>query len=524
MIGSGAERRERWLLEVWSRRKWLAIVVFVTTLIAGVTVARYVPSIYEATATVLVEEPQVEATAAGRMDRRLQLITQEIQSRSRLEKLIYAYDLYPHLRNEYPAEVTVARMRRDIRTEFKVPPVAGGPASTLAFTITYRSPKPDAAARVANALAAFYLEEEAKIRGRKSTEAVQVLKEQLEEVSRTLQEQRQKLGTNADDSPAELSQQTAVELAALGRVHADLRSTSDERLRALERRNDLLRRLADAESGGPAASVEPVTRLARLKGELVDLRRRFSDKYPDVVRLQAEIATLEEQGASEKPVPAPVAAAAPSAATGRLKDGLADVDAQIAKLKADEDGLRAEIGAYTQRLDAAPRLRQVQDAASRDYRATRDTYDSLRRRYEQAQLEDLAEGSGSEPQFRILDAAVAPTIPWGGAERTTGHLVPRRRRYCRFCDRAHSGQHPAHRHRERSPGAAPTLLPGPPHGVGGPGARDPDLPQSRSRRGGPRRDPGPGKVLTCPRPPSRLRPGSPRSRPRIPRPPRMGPA
>ncbi len=401
MIGSGGERRERWLLEVWIRRKWLAIVVFVTTLIAGATVARYVPSIYEATATVLVEEPQVEATAAGRMDRRLQLITQEIQSRSRLEKLIYAFDLYPHLRNEHPAEVVAARMRRDIRTEFKVPPVAGGPASTLAFTITYRSPKADTAARVANALAAFYLEEEAKIRGRKSTEAVQVLKEQLEEVSRTLQEQRQKLGTNADDSPAELSQQTAVELAALGRVHADLRSTSDERLRALERRNDLLRRMADAESGGPAASVEPVTRLARLKGELADLRRRFSDKYPDVVRLQAEIATLEEQGASEKPVPAPVAPAAPSAATGHLKDGLADVDAQIAKLKADEDGLRAEIGAYTQRLDAAPRLRQVQDAVSRDYRATRDTYDSLRRRYEQAQLEDLAEGSGSEPQFPI---------------------------------------------------------------------------------------------------------------------------
>jgi polysaccharide chain length determinant protein (PEP-CTERM system associated) len=411
MIGSGGERRERWLLEIWIRRKWLAIVVFATTLIAGVTVARYVPSIYEATATVLVEEPQVEAAAAGRMDRRLQLITQEIQSRSRLEKLIYAYDLYPRLRNQHPAEVTVARMRRDIRTEFKVPPVAGGPASTLAFTITYRSPKPDTAARVANALAAFYLEEEAKIRGRKSTEAVQVLKDQLEEVSRTLQEQRQKLGTNADDSPAELSQQTAVELAALGRMHADLRSTSDERLRALERRNDLLRRLAEAESGGPAASLEPVTRLARLKGELADLRRRFSDKYPDVVRLQAEIATLEEQGASEKPVPAPVAPAPSSAATGRLKDGLADVDAQIAKLKADEDGLRAEIGAYTQRLDAAPRLRQVQDAVSRDYRATRDTYDSLRRRYEQAQLEDVAEGSGSEPQFRILDAAVAPTIP-----------------------------------------------------------------------------------------------------------------
>src|SRR5260221_4301394 len=99
-------------------------------------------------------------------------------------------------------------MRRDIRTEFKVPPVAGGPASTLAFTITYRSPKADTAARLGNSLAAFYLEEEAKIRGRKSTEAVQLLNAQLEDGSRTLQEQRQKLGTHPDDSPAELSQHT----------------------------------------------------------------------------------------------------------------------------------------------------------------------------------------------------------------------------------------------------------------------------------------------------------------------------
>ena len=84
-------------------------------------------------------------------------------------------------------------MRRDIHTEFKAPPVAGGAASTLAFAITYRSSKPATTARVANALADFYLEEDVKLRGRKAGEAVQVLKEQLDDVTRKLQEQRQKL-------------------------------------------------------------------------------------------------------------------------------------------------------------------------------------------------------------------------------------------------------------------------------------------------------------------------------------------
>jgi uncharacterized protein involved in exopolysaccharide biosynthesis len=128
--------------------------------------------------------------------------------------------------------------------------------------------------------------------------------------------------------------------------------------------------------------------------------------------LQAEIAALEEQGTSEKPVPAPtVAPSMQSAATTRLKESLAEVDAEIRKLRADEESLRADVAGYTERLDSAPRKQRALAETSRDYEATRDTYLALRRRYEQAQLEDVAEGPLGEPRFRILDAAVVPTYP-----------------------------------------------------------------------------------------------------------------
>ena len=140
----------------------------------------------------------------------------------------------------------------------------GGPGADPRLRDTYRAPQPETAARVANALAAVYLQEDVRIRGRKASEAVQVLKEQVEEVSRKLQDQRQKLGAYPADDPADAPQQTAVDLAALGRLHADLRSTSDERLRALDRRNDILRRMAEAETG-PSAPVAGPTRLARLR-------------------------------------------------------------------------------------------------------------------------------------------------------------------------------------------------------------------------------------------------------------------
>jgi polysaccharide chain length determinant protein (PEP-CTERM system associated) len=413
MIGGRGGRGEAWLLEIWSRRRWLTIVVFATAMVAGLAVALRVPDVYQATATVLVEEPQVEAVTAGNLDRRLQLITQEILSRSRLERLLLSFDLYAQLRERASAETVVQRMRRDIRTEFKAPPVAGGPASTLAFAISYRAGNPETAARVANALASFYLEEDVKIRGRKASEAVQVLKGQLDEMGRKLQDQQKELGIYQGGNLGDLSQQTAVSLAALGRVHADLRSASEERLRALDRRNDLLRRVAETEAGGPAASPEAPTRLARLEAELADLRRRYSDKYPDVIRMKNEVAALEAQATNAKP-DAPAPRAVPpgqSPVAARLKESLAEVDGEIAKLKSDEASLRAELAGYTQRLEDAPRRQRAFQEASRDYETTRDIYDSLRKRYEQAQLEEGTEGTAGEPRFRILDEAVVPTNP-----------------------------------------------------------------------------------------------------------------
>ena len=44
---------------VWSRRKWLAAIVFVLTAAVGVTIVLSLPDVYRATATLLVEESRV---------------------------------------------------------------------------------------------------------------------------------------------------------------------------------------------------------------------------------------------------------------------------------------------------------------------------------------------------------------------------------------------------------------------------------------------------------------------------------
>jgi len=188
--------------EIWSRKKWLALAIFALAAAAGTTLTFSLPALYRSTATVIVEQGRSLVGATGELESRLQVISQEILSRSRLESLIQAEGLYPDLRRQASMEDAVNRMRSDIHTESKVQPQPSGIGSTIAFAISYRGADPETVARVANRLASFYLEQDRKIRERQTSGTVQVLKAQLDDVKQNLQEQERALGQFQDQHAA----------------------------------------------------------------------------------------------------------------------------------------------------------------------------------------------------------------------------------------------------------------------------------------------------------------------------------
>ncbi len=108
-------------LEIWSRRKWLATAVFAACGAATLSLVAFLPDVYRATATVLVERQQVpealvRASITTELETRLQTISQQILSRTRLQELIDRLDLYPDLRHRVPRETLVEAMRRSERS------------------------------------------------------------------------------------------------------------------------------------------------------------------------------------------------------------------------------------------------------------------------------------------------------------------------------------------------------------------------------------------------------------------------
>src|SRR5438445_13219882 len=141
------------LLEVWSRRKWLAILIFTGPFAVTVSLAIALPDLYRSTATLLVQRPEVSETfvkssVTSELETRLHTISQAILSRSQLQELITRFDLYPEFRKRATPEEVSERMERDMRIEVKRrdPQLLRGP--TIAFIISYRGRDPETVAKV----------------------------------------------------------------------------------------------------------------------------------------------------------------------------------------------------------------------------------------------------------------------------------------------------------------------------------------------------------------------------------------
>jgi polysaccharide biosynthesis transport protein len=423
--GAGFER----IQAIWSRRKWLAILVFAMPFAAASAVILSLPHLYRSTATVVVDRQQVpesfvRSTVTSELETRLQTISQEILSRSRLEGLITRFGLYSDLRKRESNEEVLDRMRRDIQLEIRSAEAKGDRRATIAFALSYRGRDPQTVALVTNTLASFYIEENLKARERQATGTTEFLRAQISQTKKRLDEQERVVSEFKRRHLGELPQQMQPNLATLEILNTQLRLNNDNQVRAAERREALTAQISEAESfgrtlgvlGAPGAGPEaPALHLARLKQELTAARTRYTDTHPTVIRLKDEIAAVERDQVGAQPETKPEPASAPATTLAspymlRLREALHSAEAEVKILKTEEQRLRGAISAYQVRVENSPRREQEFQDVSRDYESTKEQHQSLTKRYEEAQVSESMEQRQKGEQFRILDPAVPSAV------------------------------------------------------------------------------------------------------------------
>jgi polysaccharide chain length determinant protein (PEP-CTERM system associated) len=406
------------VLDVWRRRKWLGIVVFIIVLAGAVTTVISLPNLYRASATVLIERPRVSEafvrqSVTAELETRIQTIHRQVMSRIRLTDVINRLDLYSDLRGIVPMEALAERLRREAQLSLQGVEQSTGRTETIAFSLSYSGKDPDTVAQVANTLAGFYVDGNTQSRERQATETAAFLEARLADVKRELDEQARRNNEIKLRHTNEL-QQVEVSLTALERLNTQLRLNNESQLRALDRRERLEQQLAVAESTATIAppSDTKAALLLKRKEDLTKLRTQYSDQYPEVIRVKAEIAALEAEVAATNGSNGHTnGTASANPALRFAKQGLDTVEGELRSLKEEEASLRSMIAGYEARVDNSPQRQQELQQPSRDYDAVNERYQALVKQAEEARLAENLERGQSTEQFRILDAAIPPIHP-----------------------------------------------------------------------------------------------------------------
>ena len=433
MIPGKKYKPEDFLAIAW-RRKWIIVMPLVMFAVGTFIWSRTLPNRYRSEAVVLIIPPQVpetivRTTITESLQERLDLMKQQILSRTRLERIIQEFNLYPEERKRLLMEHIVEQMRADIGVTV---PKVGRKQDPGYFVVSFDSENPQTAMVVTERLASLFVRENLEGRGLQAASTSQFLQSQVDEALRRLQEHEQRLEAFRRTNAGRLPEEVEANLQMMQSARQELQAHTDGINRDRDRQITIERLMADemalapitaqrTNTGAPAVALPAAQELVTARAALETLQLRLKDDHPDVRIAKSRIAELEKRAASEA-LEQPVSE---GRAVAPLHPGDAERARRVAALRTEFDGLgraieakrakaeaaQATIAQYQQRVQAAPTLESQLSGLMRDYSTLQSTYETLLRKTQDARLSANLEQRQVGEQFRIIDQARRPETP-----------------------------------------------------------------------------------------------------------------
>ncbi len=180
------------ILDILIRGKWLLVIPLCITLTLGLAKTLTTSKIYEASTLILIQ-PQsvprnyVQSVVTDNVNQRISTMSQQILSRSNLERIINQFGLYSDHKEMY-LEDKIASMRKRIQIKLD-----RGGSSAKTFSISYRGSNPDRVMSIANTLAAYYMDENLRLREAQAVGTSEFLDSELEKTRKSLVEREERL-------------------------------------------------------------------------------------------------------------------------------------------------------------------------------------------------------------------------------------------------------------------------------------------------------------------------------------------
>ncbi|MFH1215592.1 MAG: chain-length determining protein [Pseudomonadota bacterium] len=405
-------------LALLKRRKVSLFVPFLVVVLIATAVSLTLPPVYKSVSTILIEEQEIPADFAmskvtSYAEQRLRSIHQRIMSTNRLLEIIKQQDLYADLMGKVSTEEIVGKMRQNIKLEYISTEIVdrrtGQQATaTIAFTLSFEAKEgPEKVQKVANILAALFLEENLQVSERQALEATSYLEEELQKIKIRLEEIAHDIAAFKKEHINELPEVLQVNLQSRHAAEVTIERLNDQ-LRTLQERESGL--LADLAGIAPQVEMEETKRLAALKLELASLEARYTDDYPGVVKTRQEIEKLDKNIAGKKVINPNSLPDNP--AYINLSSQLSSVRAEMKSVMRQMADLQEKTEKLNRWIEAIPVVEESYDALLAERRNAQAKFDDLSRKLMEANVAYGLEKEQKNERFTLIDSARLPEEPF----------------------------------------------------------------------------------------------------------------
>jgi polysaccharide chain length determinant protein (PEP-CTERM system associated) len=451
-------------LEIARRRKWYIIIPLAISIVVSLAVCKVLPKVYRATTLILVQpqsvpEKYIQSTITSTVIDRLSTLSQEILSRTRLEKVIQEFNLYADLRQKAPMEVVVEKMTKAIEVAV-AKGLQGGyrsDKSQNAFSISYEGEEPRTVMMVTNKLASLFIEENLKDRAMQAESTSEFIIKELTRIEEALAKKEQELRKFRERNMGQLPQQLDANIKIMEGLQQQLQRVGDgiraaeDKATVIQGQIEILTRSqpsvvssgphkelisnGDSLEGGQGPEDLIVAQYNQLKRDLISAQAKYTDSHPDIIELKRKIANLEPKAKElisrqeaaaearrkerkvrqEKALSGEDAILVADPATERLvaqyREQHTSAILEAKRMRDEERKLKDQVSGYQKRIEDTPKREQELSILIRDYDLLKANYQSLLDKRIQSQMAENLERKQQGEQFRILDPARLPEKP-----------------------------------------------------------------------------------------------------------------
>ena len=415
-------------LAILNRRKWVVIIPFFLIALIVVITALLLPAVYRTTATLLIEQQEipdeyVTSSLTSYAEQRIESIRQRVLTSKQLQELIKQFNLYPELIKKKSIEEVVSGMRNRISLEPVNATVAdrhSGRSKTLtiAFTLSYEGKDPSKIQQVVNTITTLFLKEDLKVRTEQASSTYEFLKGERERIKERLYDYERKLAVFKKDYANSLPGMFQLNMQALNDIQMNVQ-TEKQNLRtfkekAQELEEQLINTPVDLESAMEELGQgnEDKKRLESLNMALINLKTRFTDQYPDVKKLEQEIAKLSKEIETKKKENEGEKLWLKNPAYVTLSSRLAGLRFDIDSSRNRIEYLGKQEELYKKRLAATPGVEEKYNVLLIEKNNLQIKYNEMQAKMMEAEVAEGLVSKQKGERFTLIESAKRPEKPF----------------------------------------------------------------------------------------------------------------